>query len=366
MAQHRNLEDDKHPEQPGRVVRIMERLESEGLAQRCQRMEAREATREELELKHTAEHVDAMLGLRSMAEQEEVIDAAKSYEDVYFCPESTEAGLLSAGCVLEATEQVCKGEAQSAVCVVRPPGHHAERECAKGFCMFGNVAVAAAKARQEGWSKKTLIVDFDVHHGNGTQHMFEEDDSVLFCSLHRFDRGKYYPGGQLGNYTSHGIDKGAGFCVNVPWEVEKNSTPPGDADMLYAFDRVLLPIATEFDPDLILVSAGFDMAPGDPLGGCMVTPTGFYEMTRKLMDLASGKVVLALEGGYNLDSNSESMAACTRALLGAGPPPPSTVPGLNVVDQRSEQPAAMCHVATVEAARKHYSQMWSCLRPKIP
>ncbi|CAK8998421.1 unnamed protein product [Durusdinium trenchii] len=174
---------------------------------------------------------------------------------------------------------------------------------------------------------------------------------VLFCSIHRYDRGKYYPGGELGNYTSHGTGAGEGYCVNVPWEVASNAkNPPGDAELLYAFDRLFMPIAKAFTPDLVLVSAGFDAAPGDPLGGCRVSPKGFYEITQKLMGLAGGKVVLAQEGGYNVDSNSESMAACTRALLGDAAPDSNQMPGFNVVDERDAalRPAAVCHVSTVE------------------
>ncbi|CAE7214613.1 Hdac6 [Symbiodinium sp. CCMP2592] len=365
MAQHRNLEDPSHPEQPARILKVFEYLEREGLTQRCVRLDARKATKEELELKHTPEHVDAMFQIANMSEKE-TVELSQKYDSIFLCPDSLEAAMLAAGSVLSATEEVCAGKVQSAVCVVRPPGHHAESDAARGFCLFGNVGLAAAMARQRGLSSKTLIVDFDVHHGNGTHRMFEEDESVLFCSVHRYDRGKYYPTGPLGNFTSHGVGEGEGYTVNVPWEVEKSKTPPGDAEFLYAFDRLFLPIAEAFAPDLVLISAGFDAAPGDPLGGCIVTPNGFYEITKRLMGLADGRVVLAQEGGYNVESNSESMAACTRALLGEEPPQKSQLPGFNVgSDDRNSQPAAMSHVATVEAARKHYAQFWQCLRPQV-
>lgn len=366
MAKHRNLEDASHPEQPLRVLKVYEHLEKQGLVSRCVPISSREATQEELLLKHTKEHVDAILGLKDMSEAD-VVKMGADFDSIFLCPESTEAALLSAGCVLEATERVCSGEVQSACCVVRPPGHHAEESIPRGFCLFGNVALAAAMAKQRGLASKILIVDFDVHHGNGTQKMFEDDSSVLFCSVHRYDRGKYYPGGQLGNYTSHGVDAGEGYTVNIPWEVAGNErSPPGDAEMLYAFDRVFLPIAREFSPDLVLVSAGFDAAPGDPLGGCRVSPSGFYRITKQLMGLADGKVVLAQEGRYNVESNSESMAACAQALLGDDEPEGSQLLGFNVVDERDAQPAAVCHVSTVETARKHYAQWWECLRPQIP
>eukprot|EP00913_Durusdinium_trenchii_P010096 g9469.t1 len=319
------------PETPDNVVGL---FYDERLAQRCVRLPAREATRDELLLKHRAEHVDQILGLKDLA-PEEMLKLSLEFDSIFLCPETTEAALLSAGCVLEATARVCSGEVQSACCVVRPPGHHAEPSQPRGFCLFGNVALGAALAQAKGWASKVLIVDFDVHHGNGTQRMFEDDPSVLFCSIHRYDRGKYYPGGELGNYTSHGTGAGEGYCVNVPWEVASNAkNPPGDAELLYAFDRLFMPIAKAFTPDLVLVSAGFDAAPGDPLGGC-----------RRVQGLAGGKVVLAQEGGYNVDSNSESMAACTRALLGDAAPDSNQMPGFNVVDERDAalRPAAVCH-----------------------
>merc|ERR1719375_2930558 len=167
-----------------------------------------------------------------------------------------------------------------------------------GFCLFANVALAAAESRRRGWSERTLIVDWDVHHGNGTQRMFEDDPTVLFFSIHRYDEGEFFPGGRMGHYTSHGTGAGAGYSVNIPWNVSgstlRGHPPPGDAELLAAFTRVLLPIAADFQPDLVLVSAGFDAAEGDPLGGCRVSPAGFHELTRRLMRLARGRVVLVL------------------------------------------------------------------------
>lgn len=214
MTEHRNLASHDHPEQPLRIVRIFEQLEREGLVERCKRIPCREALRIELELKHTASHVDDMLSVATLSD-EEAKRRGMNYNSVYLCPESTHAGLLSAGSVLEAVSHVCAGEIQSAVCVVRPPGHHAECGCAMGFCMFGNVALAAAQARSKSWSARTLIVDWDVHHGNGTQNMFAEDPTVLYFSTHRYDGGMFYPGGRLGNFTSHGAGVGEGFSVLV-------------------------------------------------------------------------------------------------------------------------------------------------------
>ncbi|CAE8636739.1 unnamed protein product [Polarella glacialis] len=359
MASHRNPEDPDHPEQPARITRIFERLEQEGLAQRCVRLPCRPATKEELELKHTARYVEATLAVKDLLEAG-AIQESRKYNSVFLSPESTQAGFLSAGSVLEATAQVCAGEVGSAVCVVRPPGHHAEADCAMGFCLFGNVALAAAEARRQGWSQRALIVDWDVHHGNGTQNMFEEDSTVLYFSTHRYDGGSFYPGSKLGHFSSHGQGAGAGFSVNVPWDVKggqrRGCPAPGDAEFLEAFRRVLLPICEEFKPDLVFVSAGFDAAEGDPLGGCSVTPAGYFELTRLLRDLVPGgsRLVLALEGGYNLESISSSMAACMRALLGdCGP---GGVPHESMPSPKS------FHSDAVEAARAHLAQFWPSLR----
>lgn len=357
MARHRDLEDSEHPEQPMRIVRIFQRLEEEGLVARCVRIPCRKAVREVLELKHTTAHVDAVLSIEGLSEAE-AIQFGKGYNSVYMCPQTTQAALLSAGSVLEGVAHVCAGDVASAVCVVRPPGHHAENHCAMGFCMFGNIPIAVAEARRQGWVQRVLIVDWDIHHGNGTQHMFEDDGNVLFFSVHRHDNGRFYPGGTGGHFTSHGTGNGEGFSVNVPWDVKgakkKGCLAPGDAEYLEVFAKVLLPVAADFSPDLVVVSAGFDSALGDPLGECRLTPAGYHELTRQLMDLAGGRLVLALEGGYNLSSISASMAACVRALLGDPP---------HNEGQLKETPACdPYHAEMIEQVRAHYAQWWPSLR----
>ncbi|CAK0842080.1 unnamed protein product, partial [Prorocentrum cordatum] len=349
MARHRNLDEDDHPEQPLRILRIWERLVAEGIAARCVRIPCREAERQELELKHTAAHVDSMLAVAGLASAE-ACRLGRTYNSVYLCRRSTRAALLSAGSVLEATERVCSGDVLAAACVVRPPGHHCERDRPMGFCLFGNVGLAAAEARARGWSQRTLIVDWDVHHGNGTQRMFESDGSVLFFSVHRHDNGYFYPGGIYGHYTSHGTADGEGFSVNVPWDVRggirKANRAPGDEGHLGqhpnfdAFARVLLPIAADFRPDLVLVSAGFDAAEGDPLGGCHVTPAGYHRLTSELMGLAGGRVVLALEGGYNLEQTSADVPLSR---------------------QTSVSLAQSFHAATVSEVVRHLAQFWPSL-----
>ncbi|KAJ1493209.1 hypothetical protein T484DRAFT_1610676 [Baffinella frigidus] len=179
-----------------------------------------------------------------------------------------------------------------------------------GFCFFNYVAAAAAVAKSEFGLKRVLILDWDVHHGNGTEKMFINDPSVLYISLHRYDDGSFYPG--TGPAEEVGVREGAGYNVNIPWP----HSGMGDAEYLLAFERVVMPIARSYNPELVLVSAGFDAAHGDPLGGCNVTPYGYGQMTNMLRGLAGGRMVVALEGGYNLRSISRSMEAVVRVLLG--------------------------------------------------
>ena len=184
-----------------------------------------------------------------------------------------------------------------------------------GFCLFNNVAIAAAAAQAAGASR-ILIVDWDVHHGNGTQHSFWDDPSVLYFSTHQFP---FYPG--TGAADELGGPHARGRTINVPWDAGM-----GDKEYLAAFDRVLLPVARKFRPDIVLVSAGFDAAEGDLLGQMRVTPGGFAAMTARLRTLNGGRLLLALEGGYNLEAIAASAAACLRVLLGEGAAVPADRP----------------------------------------
>ncbi len=298
----------EHPEHPGRLEAIVGRLEREGLVARCDRVAARAASREELLRVHTASHVDAIAATAGRGFRQLDPDTCAG-------PDSAAAALLAAGGLVDLAAAVAAGRLENGFALLRPPGHHAEADRAMGFCLFNNVAIAARAVREAGVGK-VLIVDWDLHHGNGTQHSFWDDPTVLYFSTHQFP---FYPG--TGAIPEIGGGAGRGFTVNVPWPGGM-----GDDEYLAAFDRVLLPIAREFGPDLVLVSAGFDAAAGDPLGAMRVSPAGYAAMTSRLRELARGRVVLALEGGYDLEAISASAAASLRVLLGESAPRPATAP----------------------------------------
>lgn len=290
-----------HPESPSRlraITRLLERTPIAGLEQGS----PREATRAELERVHDPAHVAHVLSLAGQSAQ---LDP-----DTAMSEGSARAALLAAGAVTQLVHEVLSGTAQNGFALVRPPGHHAERQHAMGFCLFNNVAVAAEAARQAG-AERVLIVDWDVHHGNGTQHAFYEREDVLFCSSHQFP---FYPG--TGAPTDIGKGAGRGKTVNVALPAGM-----GDAEYGAVFHEVFLPVGQRYRPDLILVSAGFDPHRADPLGGMNVTERGFAAMCSALKALAEevcgGRLVLTLEGGYDLDGLAQSAHACLEVLTGA-------------------------------------------------
>jgi len=301
-----------HPESPARLRAIREALERSPV-EGCRAVEPTPATREQLVRVHDGLYVDSILALDGKS--------AELDPDTSVSPGSVQAALLSAGAAIEAATAVSTERARRAFSLARPPGHHAEPDRAMGFCLFGNVAVAAAHARATLGHERVLIVDWDVHHGNGTQSAFYERDDVLFFSAHRFP---FYPG--TGALEEAGRGKGEGFTVNAP-------LPPrlGDDDYAALFRELLVPIADAWRPDLVLVSAGFDPHEDDPLGGMAVTPEGFARLCSIVGQIADrhagGKLALVLEGGYDLSGLAGSVSACIEVLAGAqvpeaGPPSP--------------------------------------------
>jgi len=312
MEEHHD--DEPHPECPERISRIWAALKAAGVVGRegVIKLEVgRLLTKEESLLVHEEEHWEKLMDSQEL-DQEERDEMAEKLNSIYMNSASVKCGLLAAGAVLSCVDQMMSGKSRAGLAVVRPPGHHAEPDEPHGFCLFNNVGIAAQYAVKQLGVDRVLILDWDVHHGNGIQHMFYNDNRVLYMSLHRYDHGTFFPGKEDANYDMVGEGAGKGFNVNIPW----NGRKMGDSEYLLAFHNIVLPIAYEFQPQLILVSAGFDAAVGDPLGGFKVTPAMYGYMTHQLAAMAEGRVLVALEGGYNLATISECATQCARALLG--------------------------------------------------
>ncbi len=298
MLEHRP--GPNHPESPERLAAIEARL-------RCETRyifnTGQSATREQLERVHPSHYIDYLERFRDVGG---VLDA-----DTVLSEKSIEAAWLAAGCCIDATRSVCEGTAHSAIALTRPPGHHAERDKAMGFCLFSSVAIAAEAALSEFGCQRVMIIDWDVHHGNGTQDAFWDRRDVFFTSIHQ---SPLYPG--TGHPHERGVDAGRGFTLNIP-------LPAGCGDELYysIFQDGISDAANRYKPDLIIVSAGFDAHRMDPLAQMNLSSDGFAalcELTKMMAkSLCQGRVVLCLEGGYHIDALAESVSNCGQVLLGA-------------------------------------------------
>nr|XP_046251868.1 histone deacetylase 7 isoform X2 [Scatophagus argus]XP_046251869.1 histone deacetylase 7 isoform X2 [Scatophagus argus]XP_046251870.1 histone deacetylase 7 isoform X2 [Scatophagus argus] len=329
-------DNSSHPEHAGRIQSIWSRLQERGLRGQCESIRGRKATLEELQSVHTERHV-LLYGtnpLNRLKLDNRKLAGILSQRMFVMLPcggvgvdndttwnesHTSTASRMAAGSVIELAFRVAKGELKNGFAVVRPPGHHADPSNPMGFCYFNSVAIAAKQLQHKLSVSKILIVDWDVHHGNGTQEVFYSDPSVLYISLHRYDDGNFFPGS--GSPAEVGSGAGEGFNVNVAWTGGLDP-PMGDAEYLAAFRSVVMPIAQEFSPDVVLVSAGFDAAEGNPapLGGYKVSAKCFSFLTRQLMSLAGGRLVLALEGGHDLTAICDASEACVSALLGIQEP----------------------------------------------
>ncbi|XP_018581263.1 histone deacetylase 7-like isoform X1 [Scleropages formosus] len=325
-------DNSSHPEHAGRIQSIWSRLQERGLRSQCETIQGKKASLEELQSVHSERHV-LLYGtnplnrlkldhrkLSGILSQRMFVmltcgGVGVDNDTIWNEMHTSTASRIAAGSVTELAFRVAKGELKNGFAVVRPPGHHATHSTPMGFCFFNSVAIAAKQLQQKLNVSKILIVDWDVHHGNGTQEAFYSDPSVLYISLHRYDDGNFFPGS--GGPAEVGSGAGEGFNVNVAW-IGGLNPPMGDADYLAAFRTVVMPIAQTFAPDVVLVSSGFDAAEGHPppLGGYRVSARCFGYMTQQLMQLAGGRVVLVLEGGYDLTAICDASEACVSALLG--------------------------------------------------
>ncbi|XP_074757690.1 polyamine deacetylase HDAC10 isoform X3 [Athene noctua] len=298
-------------EVPERLSSSYEQLKCYHLVERCVRVPVREASEEEILLVHSSEHLEVAKSTQTMNE-EELKRVSGNYDAFFFHQNTYRCARLAVGATLQLVDAVMSGKVCNGMALVRPPGHHSQRNAANGFCLFNNVAIAAEYAKLKYGLKRILIVDWDVHHGQGTQYIFEEDPSVLYFSWHRYEHQQFWPSLTESDYDAVGLGKGKGFNINLPW----NKVGMGNSDYLAVFFHVLLPAAFEFDPELVIVSSGYDSGIGDPEGQMNATPEVFAHLTHFLMQLANGKLCVILEGGYHLKSLSESVCMTVKTLLG--------------------------------------------------
>ena len=291
-----------HPERPERLSAISETLRSLSFSQELVPLEIRDAMRDELLRVHDAAYVSQIEGTSGRATT--VFDADTRANDRTYA-----AAVRAAGAAICAVEAAC-GDGLRSFVFCRPPGHHAERSRAMGFCFFNNVAVAAAHALDSCDLSRVAVIDWDVHHGNGTAHIFAGRSDVLYVSTHQ---SPHYPG--TGYPDEVGVDAGAGYTVNIPLPAGS-----GDDDYFRVMDRVVVPIVSAYDPELVLVSAGFDVHERDPLSGMQLTHRGFMGITERLVALAEqhaqGRIVHVLEGGYDLEGLSDGVSAVLEVLCG--------------------------------------------------
>jgi acetoin utilization deacetylase AcuC-like enzyme len=292
-----------HPERPARLQAVRQAIALSGLDERMRVVELESAADAVLELAHDVDHVARVEDACHRG------DSSIDSMDTAICSESARVARLAAGSVVALCRGVARGELRRGFAAVRPPGHHAERDLAMGFCLFNNVAIAARYLRESEGVGRVMIIDWDVHHGNGTQHIFEADPDVFFFSVHQ---SPLYPG--TGSRSETGRGAGQGGTLNCPL-----SPGAGDAEFLAKIRDEMVPAADRFRPEFVLISAGFDAHRADPLGGLDVTTEAYAEATRVVCDIADrwagGRLVSMLEGGYDLDALAESVVVHLDALL---------------------------------------------------
>ncbi len=325
-----------HPECPARLSSILSHMDAANLWDRCERVTPRAVPAEALLLNHSA-------ALVRRIEETSGRGGGRIDPDTSVNSESYRVALLAAGAVVGLAQTLWEKAGAPAFALVRPPGHHAEPGRSMGFCLFNNVAVAAAHLLADCSAKRIAILDPDLHHGNGTQASFYGRSDVLYVSTHQYP---YYPG--TGHFTEAGTGVGEGYTVNLPLPAGQR-----DGEFFHLYQSVVVPILREYEPELILVSAGFDTHHLDPLGGMRVTENGFAALARLFLDtageLCGGRIVFALEGGYHLGGLARSVGACLEQMTGSGKAPEVSPPSGAIAEYGQQM-------------KKFFSNWWKGLR----
>ncbi len=331
FLKHKN--GPNHPESPERLKSILKMLKETGFEKRLIKIDAPSTTKEQIISAHSEQLYEQIKKTKERS-------FTKIDEDTSANRYSFDAAVKGAGGFIESLSLIDEGALDIAFALPRPPGHHAERDRAMGFCLFNHIAIGAAHLLSKGY-KRIFILDWDVHHGNGTQNIFYERNEVLYLSIHQFP---FYPG--TGSLNEVGKRKGEGFTVNIPLPAMMN-----DHDYLYVFEQVITPVITQYDPELILISAGFDPYIADPLGGMEVTETGFAAMTRFVMDYANkhcgGKLAFLLEGGYNVSG----LYSITKLVF-------EELFDINLTRLQPLEPSPGCELA-IESVIETYATYWN-------
>lgn len=352
---------DSHPESPQRLAAIDRVFKASPLAESVTLLQPREASEEDIAIVHDHGYIEQLKEKATRAEKEQMLLALDG--DTFMSPKTYQTAKLAAGAGLVGIEAVNSGAGDSAFIAVRPPGHHALSDTPMGFCLFNNIAVAAKQAQKKFGAKKVLIIDWDVHHGNGTQAMFYDDPTVLFTSFHQYP---FWPP-DSGWYTEDGSGDAKGYNLNIP--LPKGT---GDRGYMAAFDRLFKPVCQEFEPDLIMLSAGYDAHELDPLAQQRVSTLGFTMLSQRLADLrdqTGAKLVCFLEGGYNTKSLSESAVATMRVLNAETPEQAAevhvayTIPGA-ITGEAPVTNDQSSHAVDerIEDIRRHFSRYWKSLK----
>ncbi|OAF68804.1 hypothetical protein A3Q56_03452 [Intoshia linei] len=399
MNQHESRKSS-HPENPNRLISIYRHLCNEGLLEKCYLLtDVRSATLTEIQLIHSfygalgsdwenfwyiviviinfpasvkregfllkrdnyfffnftikSIKLDHIKNIEKSADSNEknLDKMEKYYESIYLNQFTYSCAKVAIGHLLNLVDAVMTDKVRNGMAFIRPPGHHSCSNSASGFCIFNNVAIASQYAIHAHNLSRILIVDWDIHHGDGTQEIFYENPKVLYISIHRYDNAKFFPYKTSSNYDYVGKCRGKGFNINMPF----NGTPMGDTEYMMTFLKIIMPVSYQFNPQLVLVSSGFDAAIGDPLGNYNVSPECYGHMTYSLSSLACGRVILVLEGGYNLQTIATCSENCVKSLLGHLPPP------LNL-----QFPIKFSAQKTIFKVMESQELYWNCLKQFKP